>query len=152
MRKKVSKGFVWKLVAICFIVIFAIFIVFGLIRAYHSKSSFVIPSQDQKDLALKVATEKFVSSGGNLSDFKVIVSDRMHKSHDGKSDILQVSLYNNVINHVYIVDVDTGALLLHSETETFDGFKESTTGFRHEGPMPISFFSKIFENNSWGKE
>ena len=112
---------VWKIVAIMVVVVFAALIVGGIMKAHYIRASFVKPTQDQVDYATKIATEKLESTGENASAFQIKAGDMMRKQPDDTASrtIIQVSFYNNATTHTYLIDVNSGEVLMHSETEVY---------------------------------
>ena len=117
---------VWKMVAIAVIIVFALLLAGGLIKAHYIRSSFVKPTQAQADYAAKIASEKLQSTGINPSAFQVQTGRMMRAMHYNadKKLMLQVSFYNNSTTHTYLVDVTSGEIILHSETDTYIAFGE----------------------------
>ena len=114
-----------KIAAILFVVLFSLLIVFGIARMYHFKSSLISPSESQKNSAIAVATASLEGAGENASNYKVQVSQKVKrvKNADGDKDILQVSFYNDSVSHFYLIDVDSGEVLMRSQTEFFGWMK-----------------------------
>ena len=114
----------WKVVAIAVIVLFGLFIIGGLKRAHDIRSEFITPTKEQVDSAKQIAAIMFESKGNILSDFQIRVNEKIRKPHDvNKNDekmILQVAVYNNTITHIYLVDVNSGKVVMHSETEFYE--------------------------------
>jgi hypothetical protein len=112
---------IWKILAIAVIVIFALFLVSGMVKYYYIRSSFVEPTQAQVSYAVKLATGKLESGGMNVSAFQVKVEEMMRRPHDDRENrsILQVLFYTNTTTHTYLVDVNSGEVILHSETEWY---------------------------------
>ena len=107
--------------AIAVIIIFALFLAGGLIKAMYIRNSFVKPAQAQIDYATKIAREKLQSTGVNSSAFQVQTGRMMRTMHDnmGTKTMLQVSFYSNSTTHTYLVDVGSGKIILHSETDLY---------------------------------
>jgi len=147
MHKKDSGRRLWKIVAIAVILIFAVIIGIGLIKAHYLGSSFIKPSQSQMDYAEKIAKEKLQSAGVDLSAFKIETGKKMRVFHKGNSTktVMQVSFYNNATTHTYLVDINSGKVLLHSETDVYELMENMHNGrlygrnifgsgnFEHEG-------------------
>lgn len=129
---------IWKITAIAVIVVFALLMAGSLIKVYYFRSSFIQPTQAQIDYATKIATEKLKSSGGNLSMFQIHVGSRMRRSHEdgGNITILQVSFINNATSHIFLIDVISGKILLHSETEIYGTWAEHKTYNKHNFMHP----------------
>ena len=120
---------IWKITAIAVVVLFAVIILGALIKANYIRSSFVKPTQAQINYATKIATEKLQSMGGNASAFHIQAGGRMRRLHDDGAarTTMQVSFYNNSTTHTYLIDVNSGEILLHSQTDTyivFGGYKK----------------------------
>ena len=106
------------------IVIFALFVAGGLIRAYHFRSAFVKPTQAQIEYATKIATERLQASGANVSTFETHVGSRMMRLREEGSNrtVIQVSFTNSSTTNIYLIDINTGEVLLHSETDIYVPF------------------------------
>ncbi len=124
----------WKIVSISLVVIFLIFIVGGAIKASYFRSSLITPTQAQIDFAKKKAAEKLQATGANMTAFQSHAAEKMRRMReDGISrDVIQVSFYSESAMHIYIVDVNSGEVLLHSETETYGTWKSNKT-MNHKG-------------------
>ena len=111
----------WKIVAVAVIVIFVLIILGTIVKIYHFKSSFTKPTPTQIDYATKIATKKLQSSGGNVSAFEIRVGNRIKRMYDNEfsRSIVQVSFINNSNSHAYLIDVNSGEILLHSETDVY---------------------------------
>ena len=139
----------WRVVAIAVIVLFAVIIVGGLIKAHYIRSSFVKPTQTQIDYATKIATEKLQAAGVNLSAFQIQVGRKMRILHDdgATKTIIQVSFYNNATTHIYLVDVNSGKVLLHSETNIYSALENRHKENRHEKSWHMfDFYPRFFEH------
>ena len=112
---------IWKIVSIAVVIVFMLVLAGGLIKVFYFKSSFVKPTQGQIDDATRIAIKKLQSTGVNASAFQIHVGSKIRKIYnDGVSNtILQVSFANNSTSHTYLIDVNSGEVLLHSETEEY---------------------------------
>jgi hypothetical protein len=115
---------VWKIVAIGVIAIFVLFIVVGLIKEHYIRSSFVRPTQAQIDYATRIARDRLQSSGKDVSSFHIEVGERMPRPPNDKNarTLLQVLFYNDTTTHAYLVDISSGEVIMHSETEIYKDF------------------------------
>ena len=127
---------VWKIVAIAMVGVFAVLILIGMIKAHNIKSSFAAPTSAQIDYAKELAIDKFESIGGNTSAFQIRVEDRMRRPHDDISNrtILQVVFYNDTTTHLFLVDVNSGKVIMHSETEMYE---KPLDEIRHNDKFPF---------------
>ncbi|MBI2656335.1 hypothetical protein HYX03_01180 [Candidatus Woesearchaeota archaeon] len=112
---------IWKTVAISVVAVFVLIIAGGLVRVNYLRSSFVKPSQSQTDYAAKIAAEKLQSMNVNPSAFQMNVGRKIRRLHDDEAarSIIQVAFNNNASSHTYLIDVNTGEVLLHSETDVY---------------------------------
>ena len=124
----------WKIVAIAVFVIFVLLIIGGIIKIFHIKSSFEKPTQTQIDFASKIAAEKLKSSGINVSSFQMHTSTRAKRISNGgiSRKVIQVAFYNSTANHVYLIDLSTGEVLLYSETDNYGNWIGNKM---HDGDM-----------------
>ncbi len=131
---------IWKTIAISVVVIFVLIIVGGLIRVHYLRSSFIKPAQAQVDYAKKIAAEKLQSMNVNASAFQINIGRRMRRLHDdeGARTIIQVTFNNNASSHTYLIDVNTGEVLLHSETDIYGAWTNHKMYNRHD-----SFYSSL---------
>ncbi len=111
----------WKITTLIIIALFLLFIVIGLFKVYHLKSSFVKTTQEQKDFAVKIATDKLHTMGINESTYKITVADKMRAIKEGNSQnkVLQVIFYGNSTMQLFLINVDSGEIILHSKTEIY---------------------------------
>jgi len=128
----------WKIIAISVIVLFALLVLGGAIRAYYFRSSFTKPMQAQLDFAAKKATEKLQSTGANASSFQMHIGTKMKRMHDNQlsRSIMQVSFVNNNTTHIYLVDVDSGDIILHSETDVYGSWPGREMYEHHDSVFP----------------
>jgi len=129
-KKEERQKYIWKRIAIAVTAVFALLLIVGVMKAFYIKSSLIKPTQVQMDYATKIAAGRLQSSGANTSTFQIHVGERMHKVHDKFNDnkmdnkksartIIQVSFYNNSVSHTYLIDVNSGEIILHTETDLY---------------------------------
>jgi hypothetical protein len=114
----------WKTIAIIVVLIFAFFIVGGIIKSYHFRSSFVKPTQEQIDYSTKIATDKLKSLGFNPGDYQIHIANMMRKTDEkidgpNKDNIIQIAFFNNQSSHTFIIDVTSGEVLIHSQNDIY---------------------------------
>jgi|GEM_PF-3865429 len=129
--KRPRLSIVWKIVAIVVIVAFALLIIGGALKARHFKESFVKPTQAQVESAETIATAKLLSLGLNASDYNISAADRMPSiDREGKKQsILQVTFYSSKTTHMFLVDMNSGEVLQHVQTDVYGDFE-------NRNPMP----------------
>ena len=133
----------WKLVAILFILIFAVLLIFSLMRAYHFKASFSSATPEQVKTAQDIVSFELKKNNDDLANYDVRVINRIKhvQKKDTLANILQVSLKNNSISQVYLIDVDAKSVVMYSKTE----FYGDTVSVGHlEGRRDFSVFKKVW--------
>lgn len=135
--KGMEKMNVWKIVAVVFIVLFCFAVAGGLFRIYHNEPPMSVPTQEQMDSAKAVVAQELVKNGDDISNYEVTVSPQirrlermpppffMMKGSDEPrfneemqaGNTIHVSLRSDTKTHFYLVDIDTGKIIMHSFTE-----------------------------------
>jgi hypothetical protein len=134
--QKEKKTFnVWKIIALAFVAVFCVIIVISVIRLYHFEPHRSFANPAQVDLAKGVVSQDLSRNGDNISNYKIQASDMAREfARDGlNKNIIQISLYDRSKRHLYLVDADSGDIIMHSET-TFYGWMENQTP--PESPRP----------------
>lgn len=131
----------WKGVALAFVAVFCIIIIFSLVRLYHFEPHRTAVQPSQVDLAEKAVAKELNNSGDSISNYNLQVSDmaRGFSENDANKSIIQISLYDHSKRHLYLVDADSGQIVMHSET-TFYGWMENQTP--PIPPRPEPFWGK----------
>jgi hypothetical protein len=82
-----------------------------------------------KSIALSDLSQK----GEDVTNYTVKASNDIRPVNAGseRRKIIEVSVYNDSIRHLYIIDVDNGNILLYSKTQSF-GF----INYSNDGPVP----------------
>jgi len=126
---------IWKIIALAFVAVFCVIIVISMIRLYHFEPHRSFANLAQLDLAKSVVSQDLSKQGDNISNYKLQASDMARGfARDGlNKNIIQISLYDRSKRHLYLVDVDSGEIVMHSET-TFYGWMENQTP--PEPPVP----------------
>lgn len=135
---KIEKGQrVWKIVAVAVVIIFVLIVLGVSIKIYHYKSALTKPTQSQIDYATKIAEKKLQSTGNNASAFQIHVGSRIKTfSNDGASrSIIQVSFMNNSASHTYLIDLNSGEVLLHTETDAYGAWSSHNMYNRHDSML-----------------
>lgn len=111
----------WKVVSIAVIVLFALFVVVGIIKAYHFRQPFTQATQSQAAHAKGIAIKKLQSMGENASNYEIRAAEKIRKFRMGNNSrsIMQVLFYSNKTMHVFLIDLESDELILHSKTEIY---------------------------------
>ena len=145
-KNEEKKKYIWKKVAIGVTAIFALVIIIGLIKAYYIRSSLIKPTQAQIDYAEKIATQKLQSMGIDSSAFQIQVGRKMRILHNNgiARNIMQVAFYNNSTTHTYLVDVNSGEILLQTETDLYGTLANNKMYDHRESSHPWMEYPKFF--------
>lgn len=122
---------IWKIISICMVIIFVFFIIIGLFKASHYRSSITKPTQAQIDSAKAIATEKLMSIGEDPTKYNISVANKMRKIPiDGQSNnILQVSFFSNLKTHSYIIDLNNNEVMVHTQTDIYRAILDPNQNF-----------------------
>lgn len=132
----------WKLVAVLFTFLFAVLLIFGLVRAYHFKSSFSSATAEQVKIAQELVSFELKKNGENIFEYDVHIFNKIKhvQRKNISSNILQVSLKKDLMSQVYLIDVDKKFVVLHSRTE----FYGDTINLEHpRSSRDFGIFSKF---------
>lgn len=137
-NKRKQKKNVWKIISVIFIVMFCLMLIGGLMRVYHFMSVFSVPTQEQIDSAKDIIAQELENKGDDIDDYEISVSNRIidfdrmgrskgifveiEHSEDSKGifdrimdseGTIQVSLVKNSTMHSYLIDVNSGTVVMH---------------------------------------
>ncbi len=122
---------IWKVISVIFIILFVLALIGGLFRIYHFRASFTTPTQDQIDSAKAIVAQELRNKGDDINNYEIVVPKNIRK-FDGRMppppinifgrmesprSIIQLSLSNNSVRHSYLIDMDSGEVLIHSQIE-----------------------------------
>lgn len=143
-KKKAKPGEkrnIWKIVSVVFISLFILILVWGMINL-RFRTHFPEPTQEQIDMAGAVVSEDLQAAGDSIDNYEVSVTNRMigfigrpgpgngmpgrvpgnhHDMSGASGKNIQMSLRGNSTGHLYIVDLESESILMHSFTEWFNG-------------------------------
>ncbi|MBU2561736.1 MAG: hypothetical protein KKD17_05545 [Nanoarchaeota archaeon] len=124
MKKNIpatKKRNVWKIVAIAMVVVFVLIVAGGIIKLHRFKASFAAATEEQTSSAEAAVMQDLESRGLNISEYTVRVSHKVIGMREGGDDrnIMQVFAEANSSRHSYLIDMDSGKIMLHSQTETY---------------------------------
>ncbi len=143
-RNKESHGnLFWKGVALAFVAVFCAIVIFGLVRLNHSEPHRIAANPSQVELAKSAVAKDLSISGENISDYKIQISDMARGfAREGQNkNIIQVSLYDSSRRYLYLVDADSGDIVMRSETD-FYGWMENQTHTEPPRAGPGPFFGR----------
>jgi len=119
---------VWKVVSVIFIFLFILVLVSGLFRVQDFKGSFKTPTQDQIEYAKAIVARELQNQSDDINNYQFIISEDIRRFDriTPSKNIIQVSLQKNSTMQMFLIDIDSGEVLMHSKTEFYGG----------PGPMP----------------
>jgi len=146
VKEKDKKTNVWKVISIICIILFIAILIGGLLKAYRFKSSFKSATTVQIDSAKTIAINNLASQGENVSNYMFRVSDNimpMGVGSEHNNSTIEVSLYNESVRNVYLIDVNSGNILMYDRMEFYDGVNHSIDRSQEMGRkdfgMPFGF-------------
>lgn len=136
--EKMHGNMFWKGVAMAFIAVFIVIIIIGLVRFYTFQPRHFAAQPVQTGIAEKAVADDLSQRGDNISNYKVQVSDmaRGFTRNGMNKSIIQISLSDGSTRQIYLVDSDSGQIVMHSET-TFYGWMGNQTPPEAPGPEPF---------------
>lgn len=139
--------FVWKAIAIAVIVLFILIVAVGEFRDYRFKSEFRSEHHsaqpEQIDLAKKSVSLFLTSHNDNITKYNISVQDiRTMGIDDSKRNIIQVTLYKSSVMQQYLVDTDSGNVVLRTETDFYNWTRSPVSRVMpRESWMPTSMMN-----------
>jgi len=129
----IEKNNIWKITAIIFIVLFAVILISALVRLSRIRPPIIQPTDSQISMMKSIALSDLSQKGEDVTNYTVKASNDIRPVNAGseRRKIIEVSVYNDSIRHLYIIDVDNGNILLYSKTQSF-GF----INYSNDGPVP----------------
>jgi hypothetical protein len=130
-KAPITRRNVWKIVSVAFIAVFLTIIAGGFINAGTGKQ-FEEPTGDMIDFAQSVVARDLEASGDSMDNYEVLVTNRvvglMNRHQRGgpmmepecPCENIQVALRNQSTGMLYIIDAESGNIIMKSRTEWFD--------------------------------
>jgi hypothetical protein len=130
---------VWRGIAIAFIIIFALVIIGGLIRAHHFRSTFTKATVEEQQLAKDAALKDMTQRGENTTQYELRISDRTRLVKTGSTEkkIIELSFFTASVRYSYIIDVSSDEIVVSSRTEFHDNIDHSREVERNMPPPDI---------------
>jgi hypothetical protein len=111
---------IWKWIAIVFILLFILMIAAGAIEAYRFRTDMrchTIPPNAFQEARNHVMMD-LSNHSENITDYRQVFGT-MRKIYEGNTtqEIIQITLYGNSTVHNYIIDANTGQIVMHTQTQ-----------------------------------
>jgi hypothetical protein len=129
---------IWKVLAIAFVALFIIIIAAGMLRSHKFREPPVQLTDIQIKNAESIALSDMTLRGSLPANYTIRSPGvaRVINADNIKRNVTEVSIYNSTSRIMYIIDVDTGKILVYTNTEFFDGLNHLNDGERINENMP----------------
>ncbi len=114
----------WKIVSLIFIALFAVLLIVSLVRFSHSRPSLTPATPEQMESAKAIVVQNLQASGDDISNYTIEASSEIGRMGDAQKEVLRVTAENDTSRHFYLVDLETGKLVLHDATHRYDWMAE----------------------------
>jgi exonuclease III len=100
------------------------------------RPAFDLANTSQIEAAKSIAVNDLAVRGENVTQYQFKVSDKIREipGDAEHKKVIEVTLYNESVHNLYIIDVQSGTILMHSRTEFYDGLNH---GLDNSGDAPI---------------
>ncbi len=115
--KKKQNSNIMKITSIVVIAIFILIIIIGVAKEYVFESKFVKLTELQIASAKAVVTSALQNDKDDISNYHFFVSQKM--KHHNADKIIEVCLNNNSTRHIYLIDVNSLEIILHSKIDIY---------------------------------
>ncbi len=123
-----------KIIVGGFIVLFVIALVLGITRYVSHESPHVKPTEAQLTMVKETVVNDLLKQGKNASAYELEILPKFRTEKEENTTILiaQVSAEKVSDAHVYLINVNSNTILMHSQTEFYNGFLGKRKGkFEH---------------------
>ena len=114
---------IWKILAIVFVALFIIIMAVGIFRSPKFREHPQQLTASQIDNVKSIALSDMNSRGDMIANYTINTPGivRIIYTAGIKRNVTEVAIYNVTVRDMYIIDLDTGQILVYSKTEFFDG-------------------------------
>jgi hypothetical protein len=119
---------IFKITSIVVVLIFVLIIAAGLIKEYYP-SPWTRPTDSQILAAKTLVASALQSRGENASDYQVVTANRLRRigTSEHPVRVLQVSASHNQTRHMYLVDINSNTIVMHSEIDIYSNMTVADT-------------------------
>lgn len=114
----------WKIVSLIFIALFAILLIVTLVRFRHPGPEMTPATPEQMESAKAVVEQTLQANGYNVSNYKIETASQLGKMGDADKAVIRVTAENGSSRQFFLVDAETGKLVLHDLSERFGWMAE----------------------------
>lgn len=119
---------VWKLVSIVFITLFCVTVALSFLRHHSIRPGFIEATAEQKERAEGIVAQDLESRRENIAEYEKAVATKIRGIVSGNMTrhIIQVSLWKGSARYMYLVDADSGEIVLRAETNVYGWMNSSS--------------------------
>jgi hypothetical protein len=114
----------WKIVSLIFIALFAILLIVTLVRFRHPGPEMTPATTEQIDSAKSIITQKLQAEGYNITNYKVEAASELGHMGELQKAVIRVTAQNDTSRQFFLVDVETGKIVMHDFSERYDWMAE----------------------------
>lgn len=126
-KSKIDASRFWKCTAIIFIILFVVIVILGIIRANQFRPEYSAVQPQQIELAKKSIAQDLSSRGDDINNYTLHTPDmtrKFAKDHLSKN-IIQIVLSKGSTTQHYLVDAESGKILMRSETVVYEWMQDA---------------------------
>jgi hypothetical protein len=136
---------IWKILAIVFVALFIIIIITGLLRAHKFREPPQQLAQEQATTITNIALNDMANREIIIENHTIKTQGvvREIRTNNMIRNVTEVSIYNSTERNMYIIDINSGEIIVYSKTEFFDGLDHlnddrriNENGDRNMPPIP----------------
>ncbi len=114
----------WKIVSLIFIALFAVLLIVSMVRFSHSRPPLTPATPEQMESAKAIVEQDLQANGDNISNYKIEAASELGHIGESQKSLLRVAAENDTSRHFYLVDVETGKIVLHDSSERYGWMAE----------------------------
>jgi uncharacterized protein YpmB len=114
----------WKIVSLIFIALFAVLLIVSLVRFSHSRPPFTPATQAQMESAKAIVEQSLQANGYNISNYKIEAASEIGRMGENQKQALRVTAENDTSRQFYLVDLETGKIVLHDSSFRYEWMAE----------------------------
>jgi hypothetical protein len=143
----------WRIVSAAFVMAFLLILAGGLIKARGTEYSVTAATPEQVEYAKLIVAQELQSKGDSIENYDVMISQRIREFGRQKlsKNIMQASLYKDSARHLFLIDTDSGRIIMHTKTEFYGWMNDSDRIFKRPPQEGINSSEepRWFHNRLW---
>ncbi len=114
----------WKIVSLIFIALFAILLIVTLVRFRHPGPEMTPATPEQIEAAKSAVIQQLQASGYSPGNYKIEASSELGHMGEARKAVIRVTAGNDTSRQFFLVDVETGRIVLHDLSERYEWMAE----------------------------